>query len=61
MEFDNLISMKEIKKMTSLSATSIYRMIDEGCFPEGRMHKGRRIWRFSDVAAAVERMWNDAK
>ena len=47
---DRLISLKEVRELTSLSKTTIYKMVSEGKFP-AQLNTGavRVVWSHNDV------------
>ncbi len=52
-----LMGLKDIKKYTTLSYATIYRLIDSGDFPKGqKITRNRRVWQKPDVMKAVEKM-----
>jgi len=58
---DRLMSYRDVVRETTLSESSVRRLIREGRFPRPRpLLPGRVVWRAADVAAAVERLLADA-
>ncbi len=52
-----LMGLKDVKKYTTLSCATIYRLIDSGDFPKGqKITRNRRVWLKPDVVEAVEKM-----
>lgn len=48
---DQLLTMKELVRATSLSRTSIYRLVDSGLLPAPiKIGKSRIAWRASSIA-----------
>jgi prophage regulatory protein len=49
--FDRLLTMRELTRATSLSRTTVYRMVDEGTLPPPlKIGKSRIAWRASSIA-----------
>ncbi len=50
--FDRLLTMRELTRATSLSRTTVYRMVDEGTLPPPlKTGKSRIAWRASSIAS----------
>lgn len=57
---DEYMTLEEVAKLCKVSKPTIYRWIDDGCFPEGRKWGARsRRWRKSEVERYDTR-WNDS-
>ena len=60
--YDLLISMKDITRMTTLASPTIYRLIRDQKFPPGEMITiNRRVWRLSEVEEAINRLLDEQK
>jgi predicted DNA-binding transcriptional regulator AlpA len=56
-----LLSMKDLVEETTLSKTTIIRMIRRGEFPEGHLiTRRRRVWKREDIEAQIEKMVDGA-
>ena len=52
---NRLLTMKDVRKLTSLGETKLREMIDSGKFPRGKQVGPRAVrWRMSDVAAWMD-------
>ena len=52
---DNILKRKEVMKITSLSKTSIYRLMRRGVFPKAVQVTENRVgWRESEINAWLE-------
>ncbi len=51
MQLDRLLTLKDLTRATSLSRTTIYRMVNEGTLPAPiKIGKSRIAWRASSIA-----------
>lgn len=52
---NTFMSLSDVKRLTSLSKTTIYRLMDTGAFPKSIKITTRRVaWRHTDVITWLE-------
>jgi len=56
-----LLNVKAIKELTTLSSSTIYRLIDEDAFPKPIKLKGRNVWGSEQVNEWINQLIKESK